>query len=90
MKNVYGYHLPHGTLFLYGDNLKSCIPYINDIVNSVEDICIYCSSHNFHVLHNPNHSFNGLIEYFRVYRLTKEYSVRGSWKEVSLYLSNEK
>lgn len=89
MKNVYGYHLPHGTLFLYGENLENCIPYINNIVNSVEDICIYCSSHNFNILYNPNRSFNGLIEYFRVYKIVNEYSVRGSWKEVSLYLSNK-
>ena len=88
MKNIYGYRLPHGTLILYGHNMKSCIPYIDNAIDSVEDICKYCSRHNLHILYQMNHSFVGLIEYLRVYRLTKKYSVRGSWDEIPRYFEN--
>jgi hypothetical protein len=83
MKNVYGYHLPNGDLLIYGDNLETCIPYIDNVVDSVEDICEYCSQHNLRILHKTHFSIRGLIEYIRVSRLTKKYSVRGTWKEMN-------
>ena len=88
MKNIYGYRLPHGTLILYGHNMESCIPYIDNAINSVEDVCKYCSQHDLHILHQANHSFIGWIEHIRVYRLAKKYSVRGSWKEIPRYFEN--
>lgn len=90
MKNIYAYHLPHGLLVIYGNNMKTCMPYIDNAVNSVEDVCIYCSQHNLQILHQTHHSFNGLIEYIRVYHLTKKYSVRGSWEEIPQYFENAK
>ena len=90
MKNIYGYRLPHGTLILYGHNMKSCIPYIDNAIDSVEDICKYCSQHELRIIHQTNHSFNGLIEHIRVYRLINKYSVRGSWKEIPKYFENTK
>lgn len=88
MKNVYGFHIPHGILMLYGDNMEKCIPYIDDAVDSVEDICNYCSLHNLRIFHKPNRSLNGLLEIFRVRRLTKKYSVYSSWKELKYYFEN--
>lgn len=85
MKKIYGYNLPHSLLILYGNNMNACRPYIDNAVNSVEDVCQYCSVHNLRILHKIPYSPNGFVEYIRVYRLTKKYSVRGSWKEISQY-----
>lgn len=85
MKKFYGYHLPHGTLFLYGKTLNECIPYIDNCIDSVEDICKYCSMHNLHIFYKPNHSIYGLIEYIRVSNLANKYSVRSTRKEASLF-----
>ena len=90
MKNIYGFRLPYGTLILYGDNMKVCVPYIDNTVNSVEDVCKYCSHHNLRVLHQTHCSLSGLIEHIRVYRLINKYSIRGSWKEISRYFENSR
>lgn len=80
--NVYGYHLLDGDLLIYGDNMETCIPYIDNVVDSVEDVCEYCSRHNLCILHKIHFSIRGLIEHIRVCRLTKKYSVRGSWEDI--------
>ena len=85
-ENVYVYHIPYGDLFLYGDNINMCRQYIDDAIDSVEDICDYCAKHNLRIFHKPNRSLNGLLEIFRVRRLTKKYSVYSSWKELKHYL----
>ena len=85
-ENVYAYHIPYGYLFLYGDDMNMCRQYIDDAFDCVEDICNYCSQHNLRVFHKPNRSLNGLLEIFRVRRLTKKYSVYSSWKELKEYL----
>lgn len=90
MKNIYGYQLPHSTLILYGNNMKTCMPYIDDAIDSVEDVCKYCSQHNLRILCQTDHSVQSLIEYLRVYRLAKRYSVRGSWRELPQYFENSK
>lgn len=82
MENVYGYHLPNGDLLIYGENLEMCVPHIDNAVDSVEDICEYCSKHNLRILHRIHCSISGLVEYFRVSRLAKKYSVRGSWEDM--------
>ena len=84
---IYGYRLPHSILILYGENIGKCIPYIDNAVDSVEDVCKYCSTHDLRILHRRNHSFIGMIEFLRVYRLTKKYSVRGIWKDIPDYFS---
>lgn len=88
MKNIYGYQLPHSILILYGKNMNMCVPYIDDAIDSVEDVCKYCLQHDIRILHKIQYSFLGFIEYLRVYGLTKKYSVRGSWKEISQYFGN--
>lgn len=82
MESIYGYHLPHGDLLIYGENIETCIPYIDNTVDSVEDVCEYCSRHNLYILHKIHFSIRGLIEHIRVSRLTKKYSVRGSWEDL--------
>lgn len=89
MENIYGYKLPHGTLILYGHNLKVCKNYIDDVINSVEDVCKYCSNHNIHIIHKYTHNIIGFTEFIRVYRLTKKYNVRGSWDEIQQYIDNK-
>ena len=42
LQNVYGYHLDHGDIIIFGDNIKYCLLYIDNNINSVEDICEYC------------------------------------------------
>lgn len=86
LENVYSFKIPHGQLFLYGDNLKMCRRYIDDAVRSVEDICAYCSEHNIRIYHKPNRSLSGLLEKCCVYKLTKKYHVRSSWKELKAYI----
>lgn len=86
LENVYAYHIPYGDLFLYGDNINMCRQYIDSAIDSVEDICIYCSQHNLRIWHKPNRSLNGFLEIFRVRKLTKKYSVYSSWKELKYYL----
>ena len=63
MENIYGYKLPHGTLILYGPNLKVCKNYIDDVINSVEDVCKYCYNHNIHIIHKYTHSIIGFTEF---------------------------
>ena len=87
--NCYGFHCKSGDLIVYGNNIKICRPYIDNLVfNCVEDLCDYCSQHNLRVWHKHNCSLNGLFEIFRVRRLTKKYSVYSSWKELKQYLDN--
>ena len=86
MKKIYGYHLQNGDLYLYGEMLQACIPYIEQSVNSIDDICQYCSNHNICLIYKPHNIFSGWFELIRVNRLLKKYSVRGTWKEVSKFI----
>lgn len=80
------YHLKYGDLILYGENLKTCTPYIDNVIECVEDIFDYCSAHDIRIFYNITHSIvYGLIEYFRVKVFIKRYSVRGSWKDFARY-----
>ena len=86
MKPLYAFHIPHGSLFLFGENLEHCKPYIDSSVNSVEEVCVYCNKHNLRVHYQPKHIVCSLFESFRVHRLTKKYSVFASWSELNHYL----
>lgn len=35
MNNAMGYKLPHGKLYVYGENLHNLVPYMDGIINSV-------------------------------------------------------
>lgn len=85
---IYQYKLPNGDIYLYGGNLEKCLPYIDTVVNSVEDACDYCSKHNIRIFHNPNRGLKGFIEMLRIYRLTKMYGVHSSVKEMDEYLKS--
>jgi len=87
MRKVYAYHLPYGDIYLYGENLELCIPILDSTVDSVEDICAYCSTHNLRICHNGNFSVGGLLERFIVKRIIKRYSVNGSWKEIEALIN---
>ena len=85
MKNAYGFRLPNSLLVVYGHNMSACKPYIENAIDSVEDICKYCREHDLHILCKPILSIAGLLEYLRVRRLTGKYSVNGSWSDFSKY-----
>lgn len=85
LDNIFGIHLPHGDLFLYGENLNRYMPYLTDFPGNMEDICLYCQQRNIFIYYKVNHNLKGLVEFLRIYRLTKKYNVRGSWKELSRY-----
>ena len=77
LKNVFVIRLLYSNLYLYGDDLHIYMPYIEDIVDSVEDICIYCKQRNIHIYHWSNFkSLNGIIEFFRVLILLKRHKVK--------------
>ncbi len=86
MNTIYAFHLPYGNLFLYGDNMPQCKPYIDNGVDCVEDICIYCSSHNLKTYYLSNKSLIGFFEKMRVHKLTKRYDVYSSWDELMRYI----
>lgn len=86
----YGFHAKGGDLIIYGDNVKICRPYLDDIsTDFVEDVCEYCSQHNIRIFHKFDRSIGGLIALVEVYILTKKYNVRSSWKELVRYLESE-
>ena len=82
----YSFNIPSGVLILYGDNIQRCKPYLDDIVDSVEDICIYCKQHELKVYHKTNKNIKGLIGFIITYRLTKKYSVNCTWNDVCNYI----
>ena len=88
MKNIGAYNLLHGILYLYGENIGGFKYLAENSVESVEEICFYCSRFNLKVLHKPNRSIGGFFEIFRVQRLMRKYSVCGSWSEIRQYMEN--
>ena len=82
----YKFNLPNGEIYIFGDNLEKCIPFIEDVTDSIVGMCEYCSNHKLHIFHNPNRGFKGVLEYIYVYWLTKKYGVHSSVKEVDQYL----
>ena len=86
MNNTVGYKLPYGKLYVYGENLQGFIPYMDKIINSVEDVCIYSQAHRLRILYCADLSLYGVLEYFRVKGLVRKYRVQGTWKDVSTYL----
>lgn len=86
LENVYGYHLDHGNIIIFGDNLKYCIQYIDSCINSVEDICEYCKTHELLVSYiSQRKNINTMITYFHVRKLAKRYNVFASSKELIKY-----
>lgn len=71
----YAFQLPNGILILYGENLTSCIPYIDNCVDSAEDICEYCSDHGIS-LEYRTWTVKGIIEYLRIVRVGRKYGIR--------------
>lgn len=89
MNNTVGYKLPHGKLYVYGENLHILIPYMGKNIKSVEDICMYSYAHRLRVLYCADFSLFGFLEYFRVQSLIRKYLVKGNWKDVSMYLEEK-
>lgn len=91
LENFYGYHSFCGELFLYGDNIPMCKSHIDNLkVESIEEVCEYCSQHNIRIYFNPNHSLRGFFGIFTTYFLTKKYGVHSTWKDVLQYLEKQK
>ena len=93
MRNfVYGLHIPHGDLIIYGDNMLRCKPYLDNVVNAadcIEDLYDYCSQHKLRIYHMPKRSIGGFFEVFLIRKLAKKYSVHSSWKETKQYLDSK-
>lgn len=87
LKNMYGFHLLHGDLIVYGTTIDMCTPYLAELI-SVEDICIYSKYHNFRVYYKPAAKIQCFIEFLRVYKLARKYSVYGNFYEVADYVLN--
>ena len=88
LKNIYSFELDNGRIYLYGDNVDSCTPYIDGIVNSVEDICIYCKAHKIKTYYKPNgKTLADIVFYLRILRLSIKYKVHGSWKDLQAFAS---
>jgi len=86
---LYKFFIPHGELILYGDNLKACKPYIDNVgLESVEDLCLYCKQHGLRIYHNPQRSLRGFLTIPRVLNLTRKYSVHSSWNDVLRYIQS--
>ena len=85
---VYIIHIPKGSLYLYGANLDICVPYIDDCINCVEDVCDYCHNHQLQVFYEPNHKIGSMIELFRVIRLTSKYHVYSSRNKINQFLNS--
>lgn len=90
MKKLYGFKLPHGKLYLYGENIKICAPYIDNTCNNVEDIYFYCQQHELNIYHEPDISLWGLLEIFLVNVLKRKYNVYGTKKEIYTYIMSLK
>lgn len=82
---TYGYHLDRGDLILYGDNLKSVIPYIDNCCNSVEDICDYCNKHDIGLTYVGR----DLYESWRVKRVAMRYGVWHNNDELIEYVNSD-
>ena len=86
LQNVYGYHLDHGNIIIFGDNMKYCLPYIDNNINSVEDICEYCNTHHLLVTYiTAKKNINAFITYARFRKLAKKYNVFASSKDLIKY-----
>lgn len=68
----YGFRLFSGILFICGENLQP--EYIDNAVDSVEDVCIYSANRNFYLLYMAT-KISGLFEYIRVRRIAKRYNL---------------
>lgn len=87
-KRIYGFPLHYGILYVYGDNMIFCSPYIDDIVDCVEDICSYAQTHKLLVYYEPYKSFNlvGIAwEIYKVSKLSRKYSVYSSQSDFYKY-----
>lgn len=82
----HSFDIPSGMLMIYGDNMIKCASYINNTVNSVEDICIYCKKHDLRIFHKTNRSITGFIGLIRTCILGKKYGVYSSWNDVVKYI----
>lgn len=87
---LYGIHLKYGDLILFGENLESCKSYINDCllsyqIDTVEDVCIYCSRHGISIAYMITKPIYCVFEYLKVRNMCKKYSVYASWSELLEY-----
>lgn len=86
---IFVFELKHGDLYLYGENMQVCMPYLRQRTfwNSIEDICEYCKVHNFKMYYDQNRKTKGwLLDYLRIMRLIIKYSVFSSGKTFSKFI----
>lgn len=89
MDNVIRVPFICGELIVYGDNLKSCLSYINySEDDSVAGLCYYCKEHHLRVVYEPYKTITGLLSKSRVTSITKRYGVNSSWDELRTYLES--
>lgn len=88
MKKIYGFHFLYGDLFVYGDNIKMCIPYIDNAADSIEDLSVYSKHHDLRIFYKPNKSLLGFFSSFRVTFNTKKYSVYSSWHKLCDFIDS--
>lgn len=91
LQNVYGYHLDYGDILIFGDNIRYCVQYIDNCINSVEDICEYCNTHHLLVTYiTAKKNINAFTTYIRFRKLAKKYHVFASSKKFIKYCENMK
>lgn len=90
---VFAFELKYGDLYLYGDNMKVCMPYLRQgtMFTSIEDVCAYCQMHNFKMYYDQNRKSRGwLLDYLRIMRLIFKYSVFSSGNRFSKFIDQLK
>ena len=88
LDNFYRFNSRYGELFIYGDNLSICRPYIETMYfETIESLCIYCKQHDLRIFYLPERTLRGLWENPRVLRLTLKYSVYSSWTNVEKHIN---
>ena len=87
IENAYAFYLPHGSVFLYGENLNHCKTYVDTSIDSFEDLCIYCKNHGLRIYYLGKKSVPAFFEGILIRTLTRKYGVYSSWKEIQHYLN---
>jgi len=87
LKNFYGFHTYCGDLFIFGDNMEICKPYLNDIkVESIEEVLEYCKEHKLRAYLYQKRSIKGIIGFISTYFSAKKMGVYSTWENILQYL----
>ena len=85
IRNVYGFHLHHGELVIYGDNLDLYKDYIDNAVDCIADACRYAANRNMKIFYIKRHKIAGIKEQLVVKMLSKRYGVYSTWKQMKKF-----